>query len=490
MPEIPRYGRHYEVVGLPDKALILTNSERMTSACPLRWLFAHGYRMRPKVTARPLAMGTAVHACIEDVQLWWMHHDSTYPGDGMLCIWCRPEYRPSQPAFLQASECEHCKGTGHGPIAQHAEEWRMHALADASGFYSHEQADADVQTLTRAFEGWLHVYGREPDRDFRVVAPELRMAAPVLTAAGRTYRAPAWVIPDPKDPDGWRHALVGEAKRDDAKLVRWPMYQVLTIDAVWQHRQTGDLYVYEAKTARDPSRKFQNLSVDPQVPGYAAALQHCVNKGLVAGIDKSARVAGYVYDVMSNRMQKDPEPLAPIKVKALHPDTGEPYKIRGRWVYEVDAQGQPIERSPGMKRTGSTIPSWRYRAALQTQGLPVAEYEDHLLNLMATVDSKLYVREINAIGPEVMGRYRRELHAWAKQLASWRRTAATMEAREEADVRFPRQPVCLSSGYGCAYRAPCLQDGDLVRRDYDMPDRMRSAPKHLDNTTQEGSFPW
>jgi hypothetical protein len=151
-----------------------------------------------------------------------------------------------------------------------------------------------------------------------------------------------------------------------------------------------------------------------------------------------------------------------------------------------------IERSPGMKRSGSTIPSWRYRAALQAHGMPEAEYEDHLLTLMTTTDPKLYVREWATSGPEVSARYSREVYAMAQQLAGWRRRAAELTTPEARDLHFPRQAVCVS-GYGCAYRAPCLQDGEFVRRGFEVADPVRwvdGSDDDNDNTTQEGSFPW
>lgn len=485
----PRYGDGDTVIGLPARAVTFTNSERVTAACPLRWLFAEAEGLRPTTRSAALAMGTAFHACVEDVHRWWQHHDSEYPGIGAMCAWCRPDYHLGDPVFLRASDCQHCGGSGRGPVAQHWQAWQDHALADASGAYTHEQAQADAERLRRMFEGWLHVHGRDPDPDYRIVAPEMRLAAPVFNpSTGKRYAPATWLVPDR---GGWRLARVSEAALPGAKRVRWPMYQLLTVDALIQHRTTGDLYVYECKTASSPERRMQSVSVDPQLAGYVWAAQHAVRAGLIPGVSPDCAVRGYVFDVTCNRMQHDPEPLAPVKVKALHPDTGEPYKIRGRWVYEVDAQGQPIERSPGMKRSGSTIPSWRFRAALEASGLPVAEYEDHLLTLMSTTDRKLYVREWVTSGAEVGARYAREAFAIARQLAGWRRRAAELTSPEARDVQFPRQAVCIS-GYGCAYRAPCLQDGEFVRQGFEVADPVRwiDESNESNTTTQEGGFPW
>ena len=65
----PRYGA--DVLGLPARAMVLTNSERSTAACPRRWLLSEGDGLSPTARAAPLAYGTAGHAAIEDVHLWW-----------------------------------------------------------------------------------------------------------------------------------------------------------------------------------------------------------------------------------------------------------------------------------------------------------------------------------------------------------------------------------------------------------------------------------
>lgn len=232
--------------------------------------------------------------------------------------------------------------------------------------------------------------------------------------------------------------------------------------------------VYEMKTARAPESRLQAVSIDPQMAGYVHAARYAVSAGLIPGIARDAKVLGYLYDVLSNGQQNDPDLLKPAKVKALDPDTGQPYKRGSRWVYQLDADGAPVVRQELSRNSRAGVPSWRYRKAIRQHGLSVSDYESHLLELMATVDRRLYVRDWATSGPEVGRRYARELHSVAQQLASWRRKAAELRDQEQRESAFPRQPVCIG-GYGCAYRAPCLQDGALIRAEYESAECVRWA---------------
>ena len=172
---VPRYGAHTEVLGLPPKAITITNSERGTAACPLRWLFRHGDGLVPTTRSAPLAMGSAVHSVVEDTHRWWMVNDSEYPGDGTRCVWCD-------------SGCDLCDHTGLGPVSRHGKDWADFALSDSSGEYTQEQSHEDLDRLFRIVTGWWERWGKSPPEGFRVIAPELRMAVPILNPDGNPYR--------------------------------------------------------------------------------------------------------------------------------------------------------------------------------------------------------------------------------------------------------------------------------------------------------------
>jgi hypothetical protein len=173
-----------------------------------------------------------------------------------------------------------------------------------------------------------------------------------------------------------------------------------------------------------------------------------------------------------------------VQTKANGGGIGPTETRRKAWL--TDDAGEQVLRSPGLSRAGA-VPSWLYRAAIDRHGYDVADYDDHLLKLMQTVDPKLYVRDVATSGPEVGARYARELYSVAQQLAGYRRKAAEMRHPHDRDRGFPRQAVPCVQGYGCAYRAPCLQDGDLVRQNYRVADPVRWLPDSDDNDNGGGT---
>ena len=248
------------------------------------------------------------------------------------------------------------------------------------------------------------------------------------------------------------------------------------------------MYLYECKTSSSPAGRLANVSVDPQMSGYCHAVQHLIRQGMIPGVAAYAVVRGYIYDVISSGSHAYPKTLKAVPVKALHPDTGEPYKNGRSWVYELDANGDQVERSPGLSMASNAgVSSWRYREAIHANGFDEADYADHLLDLMATVDPKLYVRDIATSGPEVSARYARELYAVAQQLSGYRKRSSEMKTAEDRDYQFPRQPVCIA-GYGCAFRAPCLRDGDMVRSEYDAAESIQWNDRA--ESPQEETFKW
>lgn len=347
------------------------------------------------------------------------------------------------------------------------------------------EAEREINRLHRAAEGYLHVYGRGPLESMRPVGVELRLAAPILNpSTGSEYAPVSYVV---RDHRGLRLAATGEFDR--AEKVRWPFYQVATVDLLMQERDNPDrLWVWEAKSASSPETRLLDLSIDPQVQGYAWIVGDAAKRGHLEhlGVSRNAYVAGYVFDVASSSYQYDPKPLKPRKVKALHPETGEPYKDGSRWVYELDADGKPIETSPGMSVSKSrTVPSWRFRAGLIEHGFDLDKYADHLAELATSTDPRLYVRSFGTAGAEVVDRYQREIYGFARRLAAMRRATVNATSPSEIAEALPRQPVCALPGGMCRYRGPCLQDGDHARVEFETSDGIRWIPDDMTPDQEE-----
>jgi uncharacterized protein YfiM (DUF2279 family) len=453
---VSRYEQH--VFGLPDRAIVFTNTERNTAACARRYWFAEVEGLRPKVAARPLRYGAAWGTLLDDLHTYWMKFDSEYPVDAVhRCVWC------AGCGAIADERCARCAGSGLGPVARALREWerieREHGKSD--DFDPAEEA----QTLTRCWEGYVLEYGRKPLDDYRVVGVEVAFAAPVINpSTGNPYSPVTWLV---RTPEGMRVARTGEARSEHAVSVRWPYYQIGKLDALYQHRVTGDLWVWEGKSSKDPAGYMQGVSVDPQIGGYVWLVEHHLKE-----FPGATRVAGFMYDIVSSVKHGDPKPLAAAKVPVLD-EEGKPLMKGKRQVWQVDADGEPVLRCPGLSRAAGTIPSWRYRAALAKHGFDEKDYIDHLDKLEAEIDPKLYLRDFGTVGREPVARYAREVFAICGSLSAMRRAAATSTSPNDLDVAFPRTAICRLPGGRCPYRGPCLEDGPLVRQNFETSTSVR-----------------
>lgn len=470
--------RRYDqpVRGLPARAITITNSERMTAACSRRWWFSEVEGLRPRQVERPLRFGAAWAQVLDEVHRWWMVHDTPFPaGAEDRCAWC------------SGYGCERCVSgpddvPGGGPVARILRGWqRMQRDGLGDSEWSPER---DAEALRRTLDGWFRSLGhRGPPDEYRVVGAEIAFAAPIVTAAGTPFAPVTWIVQE--GPGSYRLARTGEARHERARAVRWPWYQIGKLDALYQHRETGDLVIWEGKTSADPSGYLQGLSVDPQVPGYTWLVWH--HLGAFQG---AKHVSGYLYDVSSSAYQADPPLLKPEPVRVLDAN-GEPVKAKGRNVYQLDANGDPVLRSPGLSRATSagTVPSWRYQAAIAQHGFDPADYRDHVARLQAEVDPRLYVREFGTVGVAEVARYARELLGVARRLAQARRDAATATSEEDVHEAFPRTPVCRTGGARCPYRGPCLEDGPIARADYDV-DAVMQWTDNEEPAKDQGELGW
>jgi hypothetical protein len=344
------------------------------------------------------------------------------------------------------------------------------------------QAEADTERLSRAVEGYLRIYGHGPLDGYRPLGVELKLAAPIVNPkTGRPYMPKTWVVEE--DGGGLRLARTGEAHHPKARTVQWPMFQILTVDKLLVERDDpSKLWLWEGKSAADPTGRCRTLSLDPQIHGYAWALKHAAAAGLLEhlGVPRDAKVVGWVFDVASSTPQRDPAELAADKVQRMTPD-GEPLFVeRGEFKVEADLElkgrrkawelggdGEPVKRSPGLsKRRDRTIPSWRYLDRVRELGYDEADYEEHIAWLAEHKDPNLYVRQWGTCGDEITDRYGVEIYGVARKIAQMRRSAALAETAWDVARDFPRTPICASPGGFCPYTGPCVQDGDLVRENF------------------------
>jgi len=451
-------------IGLPAGAFVIRNSGRILGACPKRWWFRVAEGLVPKVDARALSYGTAWHATLEDVHRTWMRlPGSSYePEDLFRCAWC------GRLGLADPGSCPRCKGTGAGPVNRAATEWHD---TDREG---------DTEALSRAAIGWLIRHGTTPPEGFDVVAVELGLSMPIRVVHSSRRKIKGSTVYEPelyvvRAPDGReRLARTGEALpgrlRDgwECVLRRCPAHVSSRLDLAL--REGSALWVGELKSSQDPHRYLMGLNVDPQVATYELVLQEASDRGLLGapspdcrgGLASGLRVAGWVYDVSSSRLQRDPKLL------------------KGR------ARKDGTRVGAGAISTAAnnlaSVPSWRLRASLDAaerdeegkrRGLTDAEAEGLVSSQEEWVDRKFYARETGSSGVDRLLEVRIELLGEARRMAAFHRAAARCESAAEVAEAFPRIAVCRAPGAHCAYRGPCFNDSPEAREGFTMPSELR-----------------
>lgn len=445
---IPRYGSNRSVIGLPARAVVITNSERGDAACDLRWYFGDGLGLQSVRKSTPLSFGGAAHDAMEDIWGWWAKTDAEYaPGWLETCVWCAlgVDQTAGEP-------CAHCKGTTLGPIPRAIEKWEADkAIAEAAFGAPDEDEDEDLpkraERLRRVIDGYLRTYGTLPSGDLRVIAVELTIARPILGPGGKPYAPEVPLFR--ADDGGYRFARPGD---DPArvKLEKLPWYFLGTVDVLLASRNTGMLFVGEHKFSKQPETFLHGLTNDPQTAAYCWALDGVKDlldlpPEIVAAIAANGgqrRVGGYLYMVNSSGFQYDPEPLK--------------------------AGGLSVAKN-------KTIPSWRYEAALDRyldtatniggalvyadpliRAQAAAKYADFIADLRQRIDPRLYRREPGTVGPIERARFGVEIYGIATRHARMRREVWNANgANTRVLTAFPRTPVCRQAGGFCSFRGPC-----------------------------------
>lgn len=492
---VPRYG---EVPGLPAKAMVITNSERMELGCDRRWFHRYAEHLRPEEEARALTYGSGWSQVMEDLHRWWMVHDSRYPLEQVIgrgsedtspagsCPWCST----GTPTGRSTSEwkCAECEDSTFSVLFRLRREW-LHGVTEEGE--DAEEAHENVATLFRALLGYCEVYSAHPSTEYRVVAVEVMVSAPIVDPeTGKPFRPR---LPLVETGDGWRIAEPGETPTTWGS---WPWFQIGKLDVVLQHRVTGALWVEDGKSSRDAPGYLRNVTVDPQTTGYVWMLQEAIQGERVPF---KGDVVGVQWDVASSSLQHYPrrlvdKPVSKTEIAAqekavdemllARPEVAEKvataaatmkkkeladYTARLLTEGEIGAERErrlaaivrwkPPELS---KATNVTTPSWLYLEAIQSaaptpdgQRVKLEDYQDHLSWCRENVDVRLYAREPVVASPQAVEEYRWEIIGIARKIAASIVAAVKVDSPERLAVAFPRTPLCRKPGGSCPFVSLC-----------------------------------
>lgn len=446
-----------EILGLPDdpRIVLISTSERGALACDRRWLYGYGLGMRG-APSDAMTYGTAWHEVMEDMHRFWMRlapetggptasppaYEDAYLEACGLCLLLGP--LAAQDSKTGRCPCCGSDGSapGDGPLARIEARWRAEAAAGKrADEYEEDDDDTEsieetIERLRRAAQGWLRVNGRHGLPGYDVVGVEQAVACPVRSPGSTKTYAPE--IPLAYVAGGWRFARPDDPS-STVRRVRWPWYWIGRLDAIFRSRTDGSLLVGEWKSSRDPNGYVRSITVDPQTVGYGAMLDH------VRDHFGGGRVRGFLFDVASSVLQRDPDTL-----------------VKGGLSLALNR----------------TVPSWRFEAAVRARGEDPTDpkYAAHVVALREQKDPRLYVREPGGIGPVDISVWHVETFAMARRLANARRDVPTACEPATVSLLFPRQPICRQPGGFCAYRGPCAADGDDARRSFPV----RQEPTWID----------
>lgn len=442
--------RRYEsgALGLPSHGCYFTISQSQFErwACARKGWFSEIEGLRTGATME-MHLGTAWDAWKRDVWTWWQERDEPFPEYGLdRCVWCDGE------------GCERCGWDGRSSL-----DLAVEVLERAGEESWRDDTERFVDTLRRMAEGWIAHYEGGRLQSFEVAGVQLSLARQVMNpATGEPYCPVAYLVEtDPVEevtPLGftttaqrWRIAKTGEG----GHAVRWPWYQIGTIDVLLRDRQHRTGYAVDDKASASLSKYADAVKIDPQLPGYCWMLEpHAEALGL-------SSVAGFFYEVAATRYQRDPEFLKPKyppmdELRDIAKARG--LKVLGKtkedFLRALDIPEPPPELS---RDSGAFTPSWRYQRAVEQGGLSLAAYEDHLEYLRHHVDPECYARGGLLMLPysaSVGARYERELFARVQILAEKRRQAALSTSVYDLDIHFPRTAIC-KLGARCSYTHVC-----------------------------------
>ena len=437
----PRY--EAGALGLPARAIPITNSERKAAWCDRRWHYGYGLNMKSGGNAA-MARGRWTHEALEALFRYFQASDSavpsTWPDDCPLCTL----------RGVTNDDCEVCGGTGSG-IVQIA---IAAMLDDASQSAIDFDAEAEAARLEAMLLGYVERWGAFPLDRWKVVDVERAFAAPILSPkSGKVYRSRLPVV---QCENGWRLAGSHDAA-NEIEHVWIPFYQLGRLDAVLRHRDSGDLLVHEFKTSANPTSFARDLHLDTQIPGYMRLLEY--GKQFSKSYADAERVVGYQYDVIGSKGWSRPSVLKSGKLSSS-------------------------------ARTQANVPSWAWRETLLDEDLRAKHTDEQWTTIEAlasdselVVDPKLYCREFGTFDAASLRRFEIELYADATRFAAMRRAAARKLDDDELAAHFPRTPVCRIMGHGCDFVSLCLNDSSEAHGNFAVRDAVRWVAHVTEDTS-------
>ena len=387
---------------------VISNSEvGVFRSCRARWGFEYHGMLRPRVPARVMTWGNAIHAGVEG---------------GYLAAFAWP-YRPGADVAKEAAAA--AVDVYHGDYVA-----RLDEMVDA-GHVQPEQADelwSDSNKMLRVAK-WAcgHYFDATADDMDRLVPLgfEVPFRVPVYNAAGRASFL-------------W---LTGK------------------IDGLWWDPETQQVVVDDLKTTDElHGTTEKRIAMDPQLSGYMHAARHMLRAGTIGPLDGTQlpptaadRIGSCRYNVIRRSMPRAPSVNKVRKNDGLHTVT-----------QQLADREKATGESHGLVSTAAidTTADVYDRALLDQvdRGLQVTDKQRALLERLRQQGDRYFARFAFWRTAEDLARWRDELWTEARLMRSAERSAALR-------TRNPGQCTQANS-LPCAYRPVCMDDTDETRALY------------------------
>ena len=384
---VPRYEN---VVGARTRCIPVTNSERGLLGCSAKYRYGAVAKLRTKNTSDKLLFGSCWHKCLERFHLYAKEGTTDWFVEDVV-----------DDALMDVRK------------------------QDLNGYPDIDWQEFKVRLLP-LFNAWLERGAWDlATNQYRVVAVEKELAVPVVDPRNGKLFKPVTALT--RTNTGYAVAGFGNQV---CSTVRWPYYQFFTLDALYQCRQTGNLWVFEAKTAASPKQRIQTALMDPQLSGYCYATQLAVQSGLIDGVKNDAEVTGYIFDAVCNKPMSKPK---------------------------INKNGSLSKQT---KPTSYALRSW-----IREEKLDPEDYMSEILNAQMMTDGTWFQQVTGTCGVEVRERFALELFGSVNRIAKHKSDATKCKTTLDVHAAFPRTPICM--GGWCQYKSICLQDDPIGRLNFE-----------------------
>ena len=375
--------------------LPITNSERMSFACPRLWSYSYVECFEDSGHSDAITYGVIWHKFLEILLSEMRLYDRVLSSAETLQI-----------------------------VDTYLGETIKECLIESGGddllteYINFDKINPLYETIKTNIIGWMLSWKDIMD-DYRVLEIELAVSSPIFDDNGDVYHHNGYIV---EEEDHIRLATTGEEKV--AKPVSIPFIKVGKIDVLLECRRTGDLWVCDHKTTSSPSSFDSSIPYDVQLPSYAFLLYYEINEGFLQKY-KGRKVGGIFYDVYKSSVNNSPKLLKNGKLSTAK---------------------------------SSAVPSWIYEQAIHDNNLPISEYRNHLAYIKNNVDTRYYLHRFLHLLPSDLERCASEDYAIAEQISKKRSALVKIDQSSDADafdVIAYRFPLCQRYG-NCKFSSVCV----------------------------------